>query len=55
MITEKCKKCKYCKQLKGGANTTIYKYCDYLCMEKKRRPCEGGDECTVFVPKGGGQ
>lgn len=46
--TQRCIKCKYAKRLNSGAFSVINIYCDYLCMEKSRRPCPAGDKCTVY-------
>jgi hypothetical protein len=46
--SEKCKRCIYSMWLalpKAG----YWAACDYLGQTGKRRPCEAGDDCTVFV------
>ena len=43
------KKCKKCIYWKGGHEDTLC--CNYIFMERKRRPCPPGDECTVMIPR----
>lgn len=43
VLTKYCDACVYRKSITGG----YLRYCDYLCMTGKPRPCPAGDGCTV--------
>jgi hypothetical protein len=46
-----CRDCVYSMLLslpRGG----IWHACDYMGITGKRRPCDGGDNCTVKIKKG---
>ena len=49
VCTKYCDKCFFLKNFGGGENGL--RYCDFLCMTNKRRPCPAGDGCTVFVTR----
>lgn len=42
-----CEGCAYRKVFTAGS----LPYCDYFLMTNKRRPCPGGDGCTVRITK----
>ena len=42
MKNKNCRNCAY-----SYADGVGQHYCIYILIERKRRPCEGGDKCTV--------
>ena len=44
VCTAWCEGCLYQKKF-----TSDMKYCDYICMTGRRRPCPGGDGCTERI------
>lgn len=57
----RCLTCRYNKPLSGTNSgykgiskkelAERYRFCDYIGITSKRRPCAGGDECTVYEKK----
>jgi hypothetical protein len=49
MASGKCKTCYYSRPLSGSSSWGLF--CDYIGYELTRRPCEGGEKCTVYKKK----
>ena len=45
MAKNNCSDCFYYRK------TCLEKYCAYIFIEDKRRPCPPGDECTVKIAR----
>lgn len=48
-MVERCLKCQYAQRLVPSDGFTPNNcFCNYILTERKKRPCKGGNECTVF-------
>ncbi len=47
MAAHPCRGCHYAKKFSTAGKSEMYYYCDYLCMEGHRRPCDPGKGCKV--------
>lgn len=51
LCTKRCKDCKYSRLLTAQIDHSQTYYCDYISIENHPRPCEAGDNCTVFAKR----
>lgn len=49
----KCWRCKYHSPTMLSKDSEQQAACLYILLEGHRRPCPGGEECTVFMPRRG--
>ena len=54
MEKNKCARCVYSCFVDIGDGGELLRGCVYILHHGKRRPCPGGEECTVFLPRKGG-
>ena len=52
-MRNKCSRCVYSCFVDIGDGGELVRACVYILHHGKRRPCPGGEECTVFLPRDG--
>ena len=51
MGMSKCDRCVYSCFVDIGDGGEMIRACVYILHQGKRRPCPGGEDCTVFLPR----
>jgi len=50
MKIARCRTCRYSAQLPTGAKDNKEMTCDYILINKTRRPCPVSPQCTAYKP-----
>lgn len=54
-VSNKCRRCAYASRMSVTDEGKALVACLYILITGTRRPCAGGDECTVFKQRKIGQ